>query len=166
MSQKDEESISKITRMLEIGGTMLAQHCSECGAPLFRYKGNVICPVCDTGQKPSVQVQEKPVEKQTDQSSTIAGNADANKQAISSAGVITSASVSPAEVKSATSVNLEASVQCKAISGLSLPDLEEILILKTIMLAHSMQQEQDPRRIKEFLELIEKSLDIIDRLKK
>jgi hypothetical protein len=34
------------------------------------------------------------------------------------------------------------------------------------MLAQAMQQEQDPRKIKEFLELIEKSLDIIDRLKK
>lgn len=63
MSQKDDESINKISRMLEIGGTMLAQHCADCGAPLFRYKGNVICPVCDTGPKPSGQVQEKTIEK-------------------------------------------------------------------------------------------------------
>ncbi|WP_370574406.1 Sjogren's syndrome/scleroderma autoantigen 1 family protein [Methanomethylovorans sp.] len=161
MSQKDEESINKISRMLEIGGTMLAQHCSECGAPLFRYKGNVICPVCDTGQKPSVQAQEK----QADLSSIIAGSVEA-RQVISSADAIPSASVSPTEVKSATSVSSEASVQCKAISGLSLSDLEEIMITKAIMLARSMQPEQDPRRIKEFLDLIEKSLDVLDRLKK
>jgi len=38
--------IQKITQMLEKGGTMLAAH-HECGAPLFRYKGRVLCPVCD-----------------------------------------------------------------------------------------------------------------------
>jgi len=47
----------------------------------------------------------------------------------------------------------------------SLQELEHMLIKKTIMLAQSMQQEQDPRKIKEFLELIEQSLDIIGRLK-
>lgn len=28
-----------------MGGTMLANH-HDCGAPLFRYKGDVVCPVC------------------------------------------------------------------------------------------------------------------------
>jgi len=44
----DDEKIQKITNLLEKGGTMLAQH-HECGAPMFRYKGKVICPVCDVG---------------------------------------------------------------------------------------------------------------------
>ncbi len=38
--------IRKITILLEKGGTMLASH-HECGAPLFRYQGKVVCPVCD-----------------------------------------------------------------------------------------------------------------------
>ncbi len=42
----DDEKIQKITNLLEKGGTMLAQH-HECGAPMFRYKGKVLCPVCD-----------------------------------------------------------------------------------------------------------------------
>ncbi|MEM0499304.1 MAG: Sjogren's syndrome/scleroderma autoantigen 1 family protein [Methanothrix sp.] len=41
----EEEMIRRITRMMEIGGTMLAEH-HDCGAPLFRYKGEIMCPVC------------------------------------------------------------------------------------------------------------------------
>jgi len=154
MSQKDEESISKISRMLEIGGTMLAQHCAECGAPLFRYKGNVICPVCDTGQRPSVPVQEKPLENKKGLSSEFSGNTEDKEQLASSVNTVSS------------SGGLEVPAGSKSVYTTSLPELEGMLIKKTIMLAQSMQQEQDPRKIKELLELIEQSLDIIDRLKK
>jgi UPF0148 protein len=43
----EEEKIKKITRLLEQGCTMLASH-HECGAPLFRHKGEILCPVCST----------------------------------------------------------------------------------------------------------------------
>ena len=41
------DEIDAMSRLLELGGTMLAQHCSRCGAPMFRYQGNVGCPICD-----------------------------------------------------------------------------------------------------------------------
>ncbi|MHC1575626.1 MAG: Sjogren's syndrome/scleroderma autoantigen 1 family protein [Candidatus Methanogasteraceae archaeon] len=41
------DEIDAMSRLLELGGTMLAEHCSRCGAPLFRYQGNVGCPICD-----------------------------------------------------------------------------------------------------------------------
>lgn len=41
----DDEAIRRITKLLEQGCTMLAVH-HDCGAPLFRCKGEVICPVC------------------------------------------------------------------------------------------------------------------------
>lgn len=168
MSQKDDESINKISRMLEIGGTMLAQHCADCGAPLFRYKGNVICPVCDTGPKPSVQVQEKTIEKKTVLSSELSSNAEDKQQvasSVSSLNAVPSPSDLPGAIKKAASMASEIPIRSKSVSGSSLQELEVILVEKTVMLAHSMQQEQDPRKIKEFLELIEQSLDIIDRLK-
>ena len=57
---KSEEDINldKIGKLLELGGTMLANHC-ECGAPLFRYHGNVICPICDSNSKVTIESQEK-----------------------------------------------------------------------------------------------------------
>ncbi|MCD1295338.1 hypothetical protein CUJ83_10035 [Methanocella sp. CWC-04] len=60
-----EEDLEKITKMLERGGTMLAKHC-DCGAPLFKYKGKILCPVCDskkeeeTSTKLAVPVETKP----------------------------------------------------------------------------------------------------------
>ncbi|HIH45051.1 MAG TPA: hypothetical protein HA257_08275 [Candidatus Methanoperedenaceae archaeon] len=43
MDKSDED---RIVKFLEIGATMLAEH-HDCGAPMFRYKGEVFCPVCD-----------------------------------------------------------------------------------------------------------------------
>lgn len=49
MSKIDENlKMQKITKLLENGGTMLAQS-HDCGAPMFRFHGKVLCPVCDTG---------------------------------------------------------------------------------------------------------------------
>jgi len=41
----EDEVLSKITRLLERGCTMLASH-HDCGAPFFRCQGEVVCPVC------------------------------------------------------------------------------------------------------------------------
>lgn len=60
MAETDENrKLQMITRLLEKGGTMLANH-HECGAPLFRYQGKVLCPVCDFQEKNQEQkeVQE------------------------------------------------------------------------------------------------------------
>lgn len=68
----EDVDLQKVTKMLERGGTMLAKHC-ECGSPMFKYQGRVVCPVCDSkrteakeGQAPkestqlAVPVQTKP----------------------------------------------------------------------------------------------------------
>lgn len=125
MSQKDEESINKISKMLEIGGTMLAQHCEVCGAPLFRYKGNVMCPVCDS----SPSIQEKQV-----------------------------LSTSPEVLEQRTSLQ-------KHIQVGDFSHLEQSLTKKLNMLGSLIQKEEDSRKLKELLELIEQCLNILYRLK-
>jgi UPF0148 protein len=40
-----DEVLAKITKLLERGCTMLASH-HDCGAPLFRCQGDIVCPVC------------------------------------------------------------------------------------------------------------------------
>jgi UPF0148 protein len=60
MTETDENrKLQKITRLLEMGGTMLANH-HDCGAPLFRYQGKVLCPVCDFEEKKEVPEVRKP----------------------------------------------------------------------------------------------------------
>ncbi len=62
MSKMDEDrQIQRITRLLEKGGTMLASH-HECGAPMFRYQGKVLCPVCDYKDKDQELKIEPPAE--------------------------------------------------------------------------------------------------------
>jgi UPF0148 protein len=50
VGKDSDDNIQKITKLLEKGGTMLATH-HECGAPMFRYQGKVVCPVCDFQEK-------------------------------------------------------------------------------------------------------------------
>lgn len=47
----EDEVLAKITRLLEKGCTMLASH-HDCGAPLFRYQGEIVCPVCSFKEEP------------------------------------------------------------------------------------------------------------------
>ena len=42
---EEDEMLKRMTKLLEQGCTMLASHHS-CGAPLFRCKGEIICPAC------------------------------------------------------------------------------------------------------------------------
>jgi UPF0148 protein len=46
----EDEVLGKITKLLEKGCTMLATH-HDCGAPLFRCQGEVVCPVCSFPDK-------------------------------------------------------------------------------------------------------------------
>jgi len=48
--KESDDKIQMITKLLEKGGTMLATH-HDCGAPMFRYQGKVICPVCEFQEK-------------------------------------------------------------------------------------------------------------------
>jgi UPF0148 protein len=41
------DEIDVMSRMLERGGTMLAETCERCGTPMFRYQGKIGCPSCD-----------------------------------------------------------------------------------------------------------------------
>ena len=65
VSKDSDDKIQKITKLLEKGGTMLATH-HECGAPMFRYQGKVVCPVCDfQEERQVVELQDSgKVEKQ------------------------------------------------------------------------------------------------------
>ena len=55
----EDEVLSKITRLLEQGCTMLATH-HDCGAPLFRRNGEVVCPVCSFADEPNLPARAQP----------------------------------------------------------------------------------------------------------
>jgi len=57
----EDEILARITRLLEKGCTMLASH-HDCGAPLFRCQGEIVCPVCSFAGD-----DEKPMPDRADQ---------------------------------------------------------------------------------------------------
>lgn len=59
--KESDDKIQMITKLLEKGGTMLATH-HDCGAPMFRYQGKIVCPVCDFQEKKQKHPEE--IEKQ------------------------------------------------------------------------------------------------------
>lgn len=59
---EEDEMLKRMTRLLEQGCTMLASH-HDCGAPLFRCKGEIICPVCTPLEGDVTAAGAKPVSK-------------------------------------------------------------------------------------------------------
>jgi UPF0148 protein len=66
----DDRELEQISKALERGGTMLANHCEICNAPLFKIEGKVTCPVCTfratqthkQESESSVEAKKPPVE--------------------------------------------------------------------------------------------------------
>ncbi len=157
MSNQDNDNIQKISRMLEIGATMLAQHCDACGAPLFRYQGRIMCPVCED----------------VNDSRSSSGNGSAKKMHSDPADVSSSAK----EIKE----HVAASVQTPSVDNKTLArsavnhgyskhsdphvsELEDLMFSKMISLAHDMQHEKDVRRIGENLDLIDRCMEILTKM--
>jgi len=42
----DDRELEQISKLLERGGKMLADHCETCHSPLFKFEGKLTCPVC------------------------------------------------------------------------------------------------------------------------
>ncbi len=139
----DDEQVKKISRLLELGGTMLAEHCNMCGSPMFRYRGNVICPVCETRE-----------EKQFAQVTAIPSLTSSKKQASK-----------PTPEPTQRSISQMTDTSKAFASGGGVESLEELLFEKITSIANSMQDETDTRRISEQLDIIERGLNVIEKLK-
>jgi UPF0148 protein len=155
MSNTDDDNIKKISRMLEIGGTMLAQHCANCGAPLFRYQGRVLCPVCDDVRDPRASMQPPSSPAVAPAPKTEVSPVE-KKETPVAAVTRSTPSISPDEE---TTVSQSSSVSA------SIPELETLLIRKMVSLASAMQDETDVRRISDYLDMIERCMDIMNKMK-
>lgn len=220
MDSEKDKKVKRIARFLELGGTMLAEHCKICGAPKFRYQGTVICPICDVQEEEETQEQaetapapeprpyteknrssfeakkrtqahrqksrlglrasepadeeEKAVELAEEEISRIASEKEEAGRTVPGA-LEASSSTSPAATVTSTfqaapaegAGRAEKPAGARKVSG-NHEDrkvLEHLLFKKMVNIADSLQDEMDPRSIAEDLELIEKGLGIVERLR-
>jgi UPF0148 protein len=159
MSDSDDK-IKQISRLLEMGGTMLAQHCTTCGAPMFRYHGEVLCPICqgsnmNAGQQQNAEPQVVLTRNELNEAPQ--------------AGGITSSLKPPEQQPMVRSEELSRDDMPRQISALApiegLNSVAESLKLKIGHIAGLLQVETDPRRMEEYLDIMDKCLDILERLK-
>jgi UPF0148 protein len=55
----EEEETKAMSRLLTRGAKMLQKGCDDCGNPLFRYRGEVVCPVCNERRGAEQKGEEK-----------------------------------------------------------------------------------------------------------
>ncbi|WP_094227194.1 Sjogren's syndrome/scleroderma autoantigen 1 family protein [Methanolobus psychrotolerans] len=154
MSNTDDENIQKISRMLEIGGTMLAQHCDNCGAPLFRYQGRVLCPVCEGVRDPRGAGRSTPVPTPVTSSKPEISPVKEKEQPVAATSEKPSLS---ANSKAGNVVNT-------AQAQDSVSELESLMLSKMLAMARDMQDETDARRITDYLNLIDHCMDIMAKM--
>ena len=62
----DDRELEQISKMLERGGKMLADHCVVCKSPLFKFEGKTTCPVCTyRATQNAIQTSKSPAEVST-----------------------------------------------------------------------------------------------------
>ncbi|MGB9372292.1 MAG: Sjogren's syndrome/scleroderma autoantigen 1 family protein [Halobacteriota archaeon] len=62
----EDRELEQISKMLERGGKMLADHCVACKSPLFKFEGKTTCPVCTYRKmQNAIETSESPAEVST-----------------------------------------------------------------------------------------------------
>jgi len=143
MTKESDDKVKMITKLLEKGGTMLATH-HDCGAPMFRYQGKVVCPVCD--------FQEKKIERQIEQQHQQSGQIEkqirkAEKQQIG---------------------QNQQNMGSPGVSGSSSPpvlQISNIIANKIRNLTASLETETELGRIKDKMECVERGVRILKLLR-
>ena len=132
---EEDEVLERITKLLEKGCTMLATH-HECGAPLFRCQGEVVCPVCSFGlNKAEPASISSPSSKPMDNKPS-----ELQRSKVAEAGVLQ---------------------EFAAESDSEVANLRGPLLRKVRALAEAMEMEQDLEKVKRQIDCIEALLRVL-----
>jgi len=138
-----------MSRLLTRGAKMLQKGCDDCGNPLFRYRGEVVCPVCNerrrVEQKEEEKVEGTPREETTDESDAVE-----NTQA---------PDATDRDVSETSEMQDEGS-QKEAMEG----DVDENLrILAERLARDAVEHSDDPEAVERRLDALERTLDLLHR---
>jgi UPF0148 protein len=140
MDMEEDEVLQRITRLLEQGCTMLATH-HDCGAPLFRCQGEVVCPVCSFGtQEATGEAREQPLNREAP-TEAISNHDDASTQQKDAESFLEDEP--PAEESAEESI------------ARSEAHLRRSLQRKLLVLTAGLDEEQDLDKLKKQLDCIE-----------
>lgn len=148
--------LDRITRLLEKGGTMLATH-HECGAPLFRYRGAVVCPVCSLSDGSEIEsVKPKRSGEEQEPPTVPAMHNGLNPILPFSEKSERSKNIIPAS--SDVAPRHELSGQSTPLEKDTMTDLRSALLSRIKKLTEAVEEEQDLYRLKVQLDCLESAI--------
>ncbi len=171
----ENDDLQKISRFVEMGGTMTAQHCTNCGAPMIRYQGKTFCPLCDVAYVSDEDDHDHAVDTASgSQNIPVSNKGDISENDASASSErsdigLTSGSISAEADQVLSSLSDErvpvrtANVTSSSKHREDLVDVTLLINRKLVSIGILMQDETDPRRIAEYLDIIEKGLTLIER---
>ncbi|MFB3765718.1 MAG: Sjogren's syndrome/scleroderma autoantigen 1 family protein [Methanotrichaceae archaeon] len=153
----EEEMLKRITGLLEQGCTMLATHHS-CGAPLFRRKGQVVCPVCSFGEEGATEDRSSEMKKESsgfDQDRAAQEERLPSEQAFIDRAGIEKAGADKAGIEKAEP-GLDTSSQERLSAEEA--DLRKAILRKLKELANGIEKEHDLDKLRKQFNCIEAAL--------
>ncbi|ADE36213.1 Sjogren's syndrome/scleroderma autoantigen 1 family protein [Methanohalophilus mahii] len=155
----DDAKIRRISKLLELGGTMLAQHCDTCGSPLFRYQGQVLCPLCNIAEE-GEEAQDEKVEETIPSVETEVSTG--KKEEFEAENVESKAKVSSEQPDTHLHEPVSDALHAeRKVAG----SLEQLIESKLVEIAKNIQSETDPRRVEDAFDLIERGVTILERIR-
>lgn len=134
----EEEETKAMSRLLTRGAKMLQKGCDDCGKPLFRYQGEVVCPVCN---------ERRGVEEETE-------DGDRAREGADSTGAKDTAENDEVE----TSYE-EGARERVAAEGVD----EHLRVLSKRLARDAAEHSDDPEAVERRLEALERTLEILRR---
>ncbi len=162
-----------------MGGTMLASH-HDCGAPLFRYKGEVVCPVCSfeeagapqvppQAERSAIESEERPSSRSALTSETETETEDdgaratdiEEKRGIEDVQALKTRS----EGKIAHREPASGRIGLKGDRDEVLEEMEVAILQKMSEISEKMRDETDLGRLKSQIEFIMEALEVLEVLR-
>jgi len=137
----EEEMLKRITRLLEQGGTMLATH-HTCGAPEFRYRGQVVCPVCSFADESAAEDRASEKEDVIPRSGQSSGAQEGKM---------------PAEASEEKAISYAGIAEQEGL-GTEEADLRRVVLRKLKELADGIEREQDLDKLRKQFDCVEAAL--------
>jgi len=174
---EEEEAIKRITRLLEMGGTMLASH-HDCGAPLFRYKGEVVCPVCsfEVAGAPQVPPQAErsaiESEERTSRRSALTSETETEDEGARATDIEEKRGIEDVQaLKTRSEGKIAHREPASGRMGLKgdrdevLEEMEAAILQKMSEISEKMRDETDLGRLKSQIEFIMEALEVLEVLR-
>ena len=135
----NDDETRVMSRALTRGATMLDDACGDCGNPLFRYQGEVFCPVCQERRSSNEETEGTEETETTDVGTETEGSTEETDDTVSAEEAVSETEAAPDD-----------------------EDIEEHLrVLARRLARDAAERADDPDAVERRLDALERTLDLL-----